>query len=452
MFDQLSEKINGSIKKLRGQASLTEKNMEDTLREIRLALLEADVHFKVVKQFINGVKEKAKGTEVLKGVNPGQQLVKIVHEELTRILGENREEILLNRPDPVPVLMVGLQGVGKTTLTAKLALFMRKEKKRKPMMVPCDINRPAAKKQLQVLGEQIQVPVFDSDLSKSPAKIAEEAKDAAIKEGCDLLLIDTAGRLQIDEELMGQLKDLKSTMDPAEILFVADAMTGQEAVNVAQSFHEQVGVTGIALTKMDGDARGGAALSIKAITGLSVKVVSVGEKPSDIEPFYPDRVASRILDMGDVLSLVEKAQENITEEEALATAEKLKKNAFDIEDFQKQLHMMNKMGSLESILKMMPGAQGMLSKMGDLSMAEKEMKKIDAIICSMTREEKSNHKILNGSRRKRIAQGSGTQVQDVNRFIQQFNQMNKMMGKVQKMGLGGLMKGLGKGGMPKFPF
>jgi signal recognition particle subunit SRP54 len=251
---------------------------------------------------------------------------------------------------------------------------------------------------------------------------------------------------------MGQLKDLKNSMDPAEILFVADAMTGQEAVNVAQSFHEQIGVTGIALTKMDGDARGGAALSIKAITGLSVKVVSVGEKPSDLEPFYPDRVASRILDMGDVLSLVEKAQESISEEDALATAEKLKKNAFDIEDFQKQLHMMNKMGSLESILKMMPGAQGMLSKMGDLSMAEKEMKKIDAIICSMTREEKSNHKILNGSRRKRIAQGSGTQVQDVNRFIQQFNQMNKMMSKVQKMGLGGLMKGLGKGGMPKFPF
>lgn len=369
--------------------------------------------------------------------------MQVVHEELTKLLGSEQSEIQLNRSGPAPLMLVGLQGVGKTTLAAKLALYFRKKKKKKVLLVPWDSQRPAAKKQLQVLGDQIGVPVYDSDFSKSIKDSLPEIRTFAIQNECEAMIFDTAGRLQIDEELMAEITELKSLLDPSEVLFVADAMTGQEAVQVAQTFHEKVDLTGVVLTKMDGDARGGAALSIKSMTGLPVKLVGMGEKVHELEPFYPDRVAGRILDMGDVLSLVEKAQEVITEEEALSAANKLKTNSFTMDDFQKQLKMMNKLGSLEGIMKMIPGMGSALSKIGDLTPAENEMKKIDALINSMTKAEKNNHKLLNGSRKKRIAAGSGTQVQDINRFINQFQTMQKMMSQFQKKGMGGLMGGKG---------
>jgi signal recognition particle subunit SRP54 len=372
--------------------------------------------------------------------------VKKLFDELTEVLGGEYAPVNLNVPPPVPVLLVGLNGAGKTTFASKIALHLRKKMKKNPVLVPCDIHRPAAMDQLKVLGKSIDVAVYDSDLSETPKQIAEKAMDWARKEGADVVIVDTAGRFQVDDELMNELEDLQKFLNPAETLFVADAMTGQEAVNVAKAFQERIGVTGVVLTKMDGDARGGAALSIKALTGIPVKWVGVGEKPTDLEIFHPDRVAGRILEMGDVLSLVERASEIVDEEEALKLQKKLKKNEFTIEDFLTQLKQVKKLGSLESIMKMIPGMGGAMKNIKDFQPAEDEMKKIEAIISSMTRKERENYKILNSSRKKRIARGSGTSVQDINRFIKMFMQARKMMTKMAKF-----MPGKG-GGMPKLPF
>ncbi len=434
MFDTLSDKLDKVFRNLRGRGKLTEKNVRDSLKEIKRALLEADVNFKVVKQFIAEVETKAMGQDVLKSISPGQQLVKIVHEELIAILGGSN--VPLEFSSPGVLLVCGLQGSGKTTLCAKVALYYKK-KNWNPLLVAADIYRPAAVKQLQVLGKSIDVPVFHVD--KKPPQICKEAVAHARENGFNLIVLDTAGRLHIDEELMEELRQIKELVKPDEIILVADAMTGQDAVNVATQFNERLDLTGIALSKLDGDARGGAALSIRMATGKPLKLVSVGEKLTDLEMFYPDRVASRILGMGDVISLVEKAQDTIDFEEAARLEKKLRKEAFTLEDFYKQLQQIKKMGPLESILKMIPGASKALK---GIEIDESGMGKVEAMILSMTPEERRKPDIINGSRRQRIATGSGNSVQDVNRLLKQFHQMQRMIKQMQS----GKMKGLIPGG------
>lgn len=449
MFDSLSDKIIGSLKKLRGQSTISEANIQDAIKDIRLSLLEADVHFKVVKTFIDRVREKALGAHVLGQITAGQQFVKIVHEELIAVLGGNTEELNL-KGKPAVVFLVGLQGAGKTTTAGKLANFIRKQYGRKPGLVPADVYRPAAIDQLKTLGKQNNVPVYPSTIDQKPEEILEAAKRWAEENLVEVVLVDTAGRLQIDDQLMGELERLKKIWEPREILLVADAMLGQQSVNVAEGFHKALGLTGLILTKIDGDARGGAALSIRETTGVPIKFLGTGEKSDALEIFHPDRLASRILDMGDVLSLVEKAQDVIDEKTARESAKKMAKNQFTVDDFLQQIQMMKKLGGMESILKMLPGMGQMMKQIKDLTPADKEMKKIEAIIRSMTPKEREKHEILNGSRRLRIAKGSGTQVSDVNKFIKQFEGAKKMMSQMMKMGLGG--KGGKGGGFPKMPF
>lgn len=422
MFDSLSDKLDSIFKGLKGRGLLKEEDLDLALKEVRVALLEADVNFKVVKDFIKNVREKAVGKEVLESLTPGQQVVKVVHGELCELLGGSSSKIQLSPNPPTALLLVGLQGSGKTTMAAKLALMFKKEGRR-PMMVAADLQRPAAIQQLVTLGEQCGVPVFHSKESKDPVKVCEEALKQARSDGRDVVIFDTAGRLHIDEPLMVELKNIKNATSPREVLFVADSMTGQDAVTSAKSFNEEIGIDGIILTKMDGDARGGAALSARHITGKPIKYMGTGEKIEMIEQFHPDRVANRILGMGDVLSLIEKAEQSYEEKEALELQKKLFKEAFTFEDLRDQLRKLRNMGPLENILGMMPG----MNKLKGLKVEEKQLVKVEAIIDSMTPLERRNHNVLNGSRKKRIARGSGTTAADVNRVIKQHLQMRKML-------------------------
>jgi signal recognition particle subunit SRP54 len=452
MFDALSEKLEQAFKKLRGQGVLTEENIKEALREVRLALLEADVNFRVVKDFVEKVRVRAVGTQVLQSITPGQQVVKIVHEELVDLMGgAGAAGLDLAAKPPVAVMMVGLQGAGKTTTCGKLARYLRQERRR-PLLVPADVYRPAAIEQLKTLGRQLNVPVYDTRPEQKPVDICTEARRFAELNGYDVLILDTAGRHQIDDYLMGELAAIKDAVAPREILFVADAMTGQEAVNVASGFNDLLELTGIVLTKLDGDAKGGAALSIKAVTGKPVKFIGMGEKLDALELFHPDRLVSRILGMGDILTLVEKAQATFDQGEAERLQQKLKKNTFDLDDFRSQLQQIRKMGSLESIMGMIPGMGKMMKQMQGAQPSEKELKRVEAIIGSMTAAERANHTIINGSRRLRIAKGSGTTVQEVNLLLKRFTEAQRMMKQFQKLGGKGLMKGLGGFGRKVFPF
>lgn len=430
---------------------MTEENIKEALREVRLVLLEADVNFKVVKDFVEKVRERAVGTQVLQSLSPGQQVIKIVQEELVALMGGSEDNSLdLAAKPPVAIMMVGLQGSGKTTTCGKLARLL-KEQRRRPLLVPADVYRPAAIEQLKTLGRQLSVETFDSRADQDPVDICREALRYATLNGFDTVIFDTAGRLQIDEYLMNELVRIKDAADPREILFVADAMTGQEAVNVATGFNERLDITGVVLTKLDGDAKGGAALSIRAVTGKPVKLVGLGEKLDALEVFYPDRLVSRILGMGDILTLVEKAQATFDVTETERLQQKLKKSQFDLEDFKSQLQQIKKMGSLDSILGMIPGVGKAMKQMQGAQPSEKELKRIEAIIDSMTPGERANHQIINGSRRMRIAKGSGTTVQEVNQLLKRFTEAQKLMKQLQKMGPKGLMrgmKGMGKGMLP----
>lgn len=443
MFDSLSDKLGVIIKKIKGQASLSEANIREALKDVRMALLEADVNFTVVKDFTEKIKNKAIGKDVLESLTPGQQFIKIVNDELIEVLGGSSSGLDLGSKPPVPIMLVGLQGSGKTTTVAKLARHL-KSRGRNPYLVPADVYRPAAMLQLKKLAGDINVDVFDADGNHKPQDIAREALRIADIKGYDTVLVDTAGRLHIDNELMDELKDLKAILKPKEILFVADSMTGQDAVNTAKGFDETIGITGVILTKLDGDTRGGAALSIKAVTGKPIKFIGVGEKIDALEPFYPDRMASRILGMGDVLTLIEKAQEVVDEKKARELEKKFRKNAFTLEDFREQLGQIKKMGSLESILAMVPGFKEMQRKSG-ITPDERELLKTEAIINSMTKEERLDHAILNANRRKRIAKGSGTSVQDVNKLVKQYIQTRELMKRFSK---GGLPKIGGRGFLP----
>jgi len=433
MFDNLTEKLTSVLKDLRGHGKLTEKHIDSALKEVRMALLEADVHYKVAKTFVGEIKKRALGHEVMESLTPGQQVVKIVNDALADLMGESHEELALSGEKPVSVMLIGLQGSGKTTTAGKLALYLRK-KGRKPFLVPADVYRPAAIDQLKKLASQLDVPVFDSEVGMDPVDICRAARAAAQQNGCDTLILDTAGRLHVDEELMAELVRIKSEVAPSDILLVADAMTGQDAVNIAQSFDGALDLGGVVLTKMDGDARGGAALSIKAVTGKPIKFIGTGEKSSALEPFHPDRMASRILGMGDTLTLIEKAAEMVDEKKAQDLEKKLRKNQFTLEDFRDQLVSIRKMGSLGDMLKMLPGVSGN-KQLKNLEVDDREIIRIEAIINSMTAEERRKHAIINGSRRKRIAMGSGTSVQDVNKLLKNYTQMMKMMKKFNKGGM-----------------
>jgi signal recognition particle subunit SRP54 len=437
MFENLSDKLESAFKKLRGHGKLNEANIEEGLKEVRMALLEADVHYRVVKGFIEDVRSRALGQEVLASLTPGQQVVKIVNEKLTELMGSRHEALNLAGPPPAAVMLVGLQGSGKTTTAGKLAAQLRKAGRR-PFLVPADVYRPAAIDQLKTIASQLGVPVFPSTTNQDPVQICLEAKAGAFQNGCDTLILDTAGRLHIDEELMAELGRIKTTIRPSDILLVADAMTGQDAVNIAKSFNDQLDISGVILTKMDGDARGGAALSIKAITGKPIKFVGVGEKLSALEPFHPDRMASSILGMGDVLGLIEKAQEAVDQKQAAELQKKLRKNQFTLDDFRDQLTQVRKMGSLSDILKMIPG-MGKIKHLKDLEVDDREFVRIEAIINSMTPMERRQHGIINGSRRRRIAQGSGTRIQDVNSLLKNYAQMLKML---KKFNQGGSRRGM----------
>ncbi len=442
MFDNLTNRLNLIFKKLKGHGKLTEKNIEEGLKEVRMALLEADVHYRVVKKLIVAIKERTLGQEVMTSLTPGQQVIKIVNDELTELMGAQHEELNLSGSAPVSVMLVGLQGSGKTTTAGKLAVLLSK-RGGKPYLVPADVYRPAAIDQLLKLGQQLSVPVFPSSVKMDPVQICRDARTVAHKEGYNTLLLDTAGRLHIDEKLMAELCRIKDAVQPSDILLVADAMTGQDAVNIARSFDEALDIGGVILTKMDGDARGGAAISIKSITNKPIKFVGVGEKLSDLEPFHPDRMSSKILGMGDVLSFIEKAQAMTDEKEAAELEKKLRKNQFTLEDFRDQMVQIRKMGSLNDLIGMIPGI-GQIKQLKNLKADEKELVKIEAIINSMTPQERRKHTIINGSRRKRIARGSGTGVQDINRLLKNYTQVMKMMKKINKGG----MRGLGRSALP----
>jgi signal recognition particle subunit SRP54 len=448
MFDNLTDKFESVFKKLRGHGRLTEENIQEVLREVRLVLLEADVNFRVVKDFVAAVRERAVGQDVLKSLTPAQQVIKIVRDELGRLMGEGEDNALnLGGRPPVPLMVCGLQGSGKTTSCGKLALRLRKEK-RSPLLVPADVYRPAAIEQLKTLGRQIGVPVFDSRADMDPLRICEEARRFAELNGYDTLILDTAGRLHIDQELMGELVRIKTSLAPREILLVADAMTGQDAVNVAQSFNEQLDLTGVILTKLDGDARGGAALSIRAVTGKPIKLIGMGEKLDALEVFHADRMAQRILGMGDVLSLIEKAEAAIDRDQAADLEKKLRKEGFTLETFRDQLQSIKKMGSMESLLKMIPGAGKAMKQVKDMQLPDQELKRIEAMINSMTPRERRDHRLINGSRRLRIAKGSGTSVQEVNKLLKRFTEAQKMMKKMQQLGPKGIKSLMRGGGLP----
>ncbi|HEX6768597.1 MAG TPA: signal recognition particle protein [Candidatus Binatia bacterium] len=438
MFESLTDKLELTFKRLRGQGRITESNIDDALREVRLGLLEADVHLKVVRSFLEAVKVKAMGQEVLQSLTPEQQFIGVVRDELVGLLGGDYQELDLKAAPPVVIMLVGLQGSGKTTTLAKLARYLKNEKKRAPYLVPADIYRPAAIEQLKILGKELDLPVYDSNPETSPVMICRQALDEAKKKFCDVLLIDTAGRLHIDEELMQELSAIKAAVNPHQILFVADSMTGQDAVNQALGFDGKLGVSGVILTKLDGDSRGGAALSIRQMVGKPILFSGVGEKLDALEPFYPDRLASRILGMGDVLSLIDKVQQNVEQKEAEKLQKAFQKQQFTLEEFLVQLQQIKRMGSMNSLLEMIPGGKKLANQV-DAEKADKELKRVEAIINSMTIEERRNPALLNGSRRRRIAEGSGTTVTDINRLMKQFLEMKKMMQRVSKLGVRSLM-------------
>ena len=444
-FEGLSEKLQKVFKGLKSRGKLSESDVKEAMREVRMALLEADVNFAVARDFVKKVTEKSVGEEVLNSLTPGQQVIKIVNDELCTLMGSTHSKLTVSSAPPSIYMLCGLQGAGKTTMCAKLGGYLKKQGK-KPLLVACDIYRPAAIDQLKVVGAQLQLAVFDRG-TQNPIKTAEEAIQYAKSYLYDTVILDTAGRLHIDENLMNELVDIKKAVRPTEILLTVDAMTGQDAVNVAESFNEKLGIDGVILTKLDGDARGGAAMSVKAVTGKPIKFSGIGEKLTDIEPFHPDRMASRILGMGDVLSLIEKAQENFDEADGLKLQEKLKQNKFDLQDFLDQFKQMRKMGSMKDILKSLPSIPGLdTQKLSQQEIDEKRIDRLEAIILSMTKKERKNPDILNASRRRRIAAGSGTSVQEVNQLIAQFNQTKQMM---KRFGL--FAKGGGrKGGFPKF--
>ncbi|MBU9714583.1 signal recognition particle protein [Evansella tamaricis] len=445
-FEGLAERLQGTLNKIRGKGKVSEADVKEMMREVRLALLEADVNFKVVKQFIANVKERAVGQEVLKSLTPGQQVIKVVNDELTKLMGGQQSKIAVASKPPTVVMMVGLQGAGKTTTTGKLANHLRKKHNRQPLMVAADIYRPAAIKQLETLGKQLSMPVFSMGDQVSPVEIAKNAMVEAKQNHHDYVLIDTAGRLHVDEELMNELEEIKALTNPDEILLVVDAMTGQDAVNVAESFNERLGITGVVLTKLDGDTRGGAALSVKAVTDTPIKFAGMGEKVDALEPFHPERMASRILGMGDVLTLIEKAQTNVDEAKAKELERKMRTNELTFDDFLEQLEQVKSMGPLDELLSMMPGA-GKMKGLKNIQVDDKQLSHIEAIVKSMTKAEKEDPSLLNASRRRRIAKGSGTSIQEVNRLIKQFAEMKKMM--KQMAGMQG--KGKKKGGF-KMPF
>ncbi len=448
-FEGLSSRLQEITRKIRGKARITESDLKEMLREVKLALLEADVNYKIVKDFIAEIQEKALGQDVLKSLTPGQQVVKIVKDELVELLGGTESKVQFTPNPPTIIMLVGLQGSGKTTTAGKLANLFRKQGK-KPLLVACDIYRPAAIKQLQVVGASLNIPVFSNEQSKDVVHIAKQAINVAISKLNDVIILDTAGRLQIDEALMQELKNVKQSVKPHETLLVVDSMTGQDAVNVAKTFNEEVGIDGIVLTKLDGDTRGGAALSVKKVTGKPIKFAATGEKLNDIEVFHPDRMASRILGMGDILSVIEKAEENFDIEQAEALEKQMKKKELDLDDYLTQLRQVKKMGSFSSLLKLIPG----MNKIKDLKVDDKEFIKIEAMICSMTKAEKRNVKLLNGSRRLRIAKGSGTTVQDVNKFIKSFEMTQKMMKQLKqnKGGMKNLMKNIDESQLKNLKF
>ena len=439
IFEGLSDKLQGAFSKLKSKGKLTEKDVKDAMREVKLALLEADVNFKVVKDFVKKVQERCVGQEVMSSLTPGQHVIKIVNEELTSLMGDVSSKIMISPKPPTIIMMVGLQGAGKTTTSGKLGGYFKKQGKR-PLLIACDIYRPAAIKQLQVVGAQLNIPVFANEQSKDVVHIAKQAMSTAMSKLNDVVILDTAGRLHIDEELMQELKNVKANVKPHEILLVVDSMTGQDAVNVAKSFNENLGIDGVVLTKLDGDTRGGAALSVKKVTGRPIKFAATGEKLSDIEVFHPDRMAQRILGMGDVLSIIEKAEESFDLEEAEKIEKQLKKKEFDLDDYLTQLRQIKKMGSFSSLLKMIPG----MNQLKDVKIDDKEFVRIEAMICSMTKAERKNPKLLNGSRRVRIAKGSGTSVQEINKFMKSFEMTQKMMKQMQsnKGGIKKMMKNI----------
>lgn len=447
-FEGLASKLQETIKKLKGKGKLNEKDIKEAMREVKLALLEADVNYKVVKDFINSVSEKCLGKEVMESLTPGQQVIKIVNDELTSLMGSSESSIDYVNNGITVIMLVGLQGAGKTTMAGKLALSIRKKNK-KPLLVACDIYRPAAIKQLQVVGKQIDVPVFSMGDKTNPVDIAKASLEYAKGNGHNVVIVDTAGRLHIDEELMNELKDIKSNINPSEILLVVDSMTGQDAVNVSQSFNEMLDLSGIILTKLDGDTRGGAALSIKAMSGKPIKFIGMGEKMNDLEVFYPDRMASRIIGMGDVLSLIEKAQSAIDEKEAKELSAKMLNQDFNLEDYLSLMNQMKKLGPLNKIIEMVPGINSKELQNVDLSQGEKEMKRREAIITSMTKSERKNPTLVSSSpsRKKRISQGSGTSIQEVNKFLKEFDMMKKVMKQTKNM-----QKGFKKGMFGKMPF
>lgn len=433
-FEGLSSRLQEITRKIRGKARITENDLKEMLREVKLALLEADVNYKIVKEFINTIQEKALGQDVMKSLTPGQQVVKIVKDEMIELLGGTESKINLTPNPPTIIMLVGLQGSGKTTTAGKLANLLRKQGK-KPLLVACDVYRPAAIQQLQVIGKQLNIPVYANETSKDVVRIAKQGIDIAISKLNDVIILDTAGRLHIDEQLMEELKNVKTAVKPHEILLVVDSMTGQDAVTVSETFNELLGIDGVVLTKLDGDTRGGAALSVKKVTGRPIKFAATGEKLNDIEIFNPERMTSRILGMGDVLSIIEKAEEALSEEDAERLEKQLNKKEFDLDDYLAQIRQIKKMGSFSSLLKMLPGA----NKLKDIDIDDKEFVKIEAIICSMTKKEKKNTKLLNASRRQRIAKGSGTTVQDINKFIKSFEMTQTMMKKMQSQ-KGGMLK------------
>lgn len=433
-FENLSEKLGAALKKLKGKGVVTEKDIKESMREIKLALLEADVNYKVVKDFIGNVSERAVGADVLESLTPGQQIIKIVNDELAKLMGSDSARIEFAKSGPTVVLMAGLQGAGKTTFCAKLAGFMRKKHNKRPLLVACDIYRPAAVKQLEVVGKQIDIPVFQMGTQVSAVSIATAALEHAKKHGNDFVIIDTAGRLHIDDDLMQELEDVKAAVNPNEILLVIDAMTGQDAVNIAESFNARLEISGVVMTKLDGDTRGGAALSVKAVTGKPIKFAGVGEKLSDIEEFHPDRMASRILGSGDVLSLIEKAQAAFDEKDAAKIEEKIRRNSFNLDDFLAQMQQMKKMGPLTQIMKMIPGVNA--KAIDNANIDERKLDRVEAIIKSMTMRERENPSIINASRKRRIAAGSGNNVSDVNLLLKQFEQMQQMMKQFSGGGLG----------------